>query len=612
MRIVLVGNPNVGKSTIFLQLTGVNVTISNYPGTTVDFTRGSLTHGDRRVEVIDAPGTYGLEGHSEAERVAVELLEKGDIILNVVDATNLERNLNLTLQLLALGKPMVVALNMWDETKHKGIEIEAKKLSALLGVPVVTTSGRTGEGLAGLPEALFKARAASWPPMDSEQRWVKIGEIIKQVQNLAHRRHTWLERLQDLSVHPFLGFPLAILVLGGVFRLIIGAGEAVSDLIALGLQHVYTPFILRLHGALAGLPWLHAVLLGRVTAAGFDYETAMGVLTTGVFVAFGLVLPFVFLFYSTLGFLEDLGYLPRVAVLFDRLLHRIGVHGYSVIPMLLGCGCNVPGVLAVRNLESRRERFITAVIIATTIPCTAQTAMVVRTVGERAPGYILLTVFSLGAVWIVLGRILALTVRGSTPTLLLEMPPYRLPEPRLWAKKTIMRTRCFLAEAVPYFLGGVAFVNLLQIAGAIRFLGHLATPVIKGILGLPAQAVAAMIVGIIRKDAAMAMLAPLGLNDAQIVVATLVLVLYFPCVATFAVLWRELGPRDLAKAIGIMAITALSTGGALRFLLALVPNPLLLAVLILGGAVLLAIRRPSRDEESEAQEAPARSLVKEK
>lgn len=601
MQIVLVGNPNVGKSTIFLQLTGVNVTISNYPGTTVDFTRGALTYKGQRVVVIDAPGIYGLEGHSEAERVAVELLEKGGIILNVVDATNLERNLNLTLQLLALGKPMVVALNMWDEAKHKGIEIEAEKLSALLGVPVVTTSGRTGEGLAALPEALFKARSVTaWPPTDSTERWAKIGEIVKQVQNLSHRRHTRLERLQDLSVHPCWGFFLALFVLGSVFSLIIKAGEAVSGLIALGFTRFYTPFILWLDRGLAGTPLLRAVLLGEVTAAGFDYESAMGVLTTGVFVAFGLVLPFVFLFYSTLGFLEDLGYLPRVAVLFDRLLHRIGVHGYSVIPMLLGCGCNVPGVLAVRNLESRRERFITAVIIATTIPCTAQTAMVVRTVGERAPGYILLTVFSLGAVWIVLGRILALTVRGSTPTLLLEMPPYRLPEPRLWAKKTIMRTRCFLAEAVPYFLGGVALVNLLEVAGAIRFLGRVATPVIKGILGLPAQAVAAMIVGIIRKDAAMAMLAPLGLNDAQIVVATLVLVLYFPCVATFAVLWRELGPRDLAKAIGIMVITALSAGGALRFLLALVPNPLLLAVLILGGAVLLAIRRPSRDEESEA------------
>jgi len=283
----------------------------------------------------------------------------------------------------------------------------------------------------------------------------------------------------------------------------------------------------------------------------------------------------------------------------DRLLLRIVVHGYSVIPMLLGCGCNVPGVLAVRNLESRRERFITAVIIATTIPCTAQTAMMIRAVGGRAPGYILLVLVSLAAVWIVLGRLLALTVDGRTPTLLLEMPPYRLPEPRLWVKKTFLRTRCFLTEAVPYFLGGVALVNLLEVAGVIRFLGHLSAPVVGGLLGLPDTAVAAMIVGVIRKDAAMAMLAPLGLNNAQTVVATLVLVLYFPCVATFAVFLRELGPLDLAKAVGIMAVTALFAGGVLRLLLALVPNPLLLAVLILGGAVLLAIVCPSRDKEGE-------------
>ncbi|NLG83358.1 MAG: ferrous iron transporter B, partial [Firmicutes bacterium] len=518
----------------------------------------------------------------------------------VVDANNLERNLNLTLQLLALGKPMVVALNMWDEAKHKGIEIDAAKLSSLLGVPVVTTSGRTGEGLTALSEALFRVQGVStWPPMDSTERWAKIGEIVKQVQNLGHRRHTWFEHVQDLSVHPFWGFALAILVLGGVFRSIVGVGEAISELIARVLVHVYTPLILRLHEVLAGWPLLHGILLGEVTAAGFDYERAMGVLTTGVFVAFGLVLPFVFLFYAALGFLEDLGYLPRVAVLFDRLLHRIGVHGYSVIPMLLGCGCNVPGVLAVRNLESRRERFITAVIIATTIPCTAQTAMMIRAVGGRAPGYILLVLVSLAAVWIVLGRLLALTVDGRTPTLLLEMPPYRLPEPRLWVKKTFLRTRCFLTEAVPYFLGGVALVNLLEVAGVIRFLGHLSAPVVGGLLGLPDTAVAAMIVGVIRKDAAMAMLAPLGLNNAQTVVATLVLVLYFPCVATFAVFLRELGPLDLAKAVGIMAVTALFAGGVLRLLLALVPNPLLLAVLILGGAVLLAIVCPSRDKEGE-------------
>lgn len=292
----------------------------------------------------------------------------------------------------------------------------------------------------------------------------------------------------------------------------------------------------------------------------------MGVLTTGVFVALGIVLPYILVFYFVFGFLEDLGYLPRVAIILDRLLHKIGLHGYSVIPMFLACGCNVPGVLAIRNLETRRERFITAIITCTTIPCMAQTSLIVRAVGVRGGIYVALTFMTLLTVWVILGTLLNITVKGDTPTLLLEVPPYRVPNMKIQLKKLWMRIKCFLREAIPYVLGGVLLINLLYISGVIAWIGKLFSPLVKGIFGLPEETVAALIIGMTRKDAAIALLEPLRLSNMQMVTAVVVLTLYFPCVATFTVLFKELGSKDTVMAIAIMIIVTLTTGGALNFL----------------------------------------------
>lgn len=573
MRILLIGNPNVGKSAIFAHLTGVSVTASNYPGTTVNLLKGNMRFQDEVYEITDVPGTYRLDPDSEAEKVAVDMITNCDMLINVVDATNLERNLNLTLQLMEFGKPLVIALNMWDDCKHKGINIDIAKLKKLLGTPVIPTNGLTGEGLIDLQEACIKAQPVEKPQYTIEKRWESIGKIVMQVQDLSNRKHTVIERIQDLMIHPVFGFPIAGVILYFTFRLVIFSGEFLIDVILKLFNALYLPLILRLSQWLGGEGILHALFIGEISGNTVDFEAAMGVLTTGVYVVFGVVLPYILVFYIIFGFLEDLGYLPRVSIVFDRLLHHIGLHGYSLIPMLLACGCNVPGVLAIRNLDTRRERFITAVVSCVSIPCMAQTALIVRAVGSRGGLYLAVTFMSLFTVWILLGMTLKRTVTGNTPTLLMEIPPYRLPGFSNQFKKIRMRMICFLKEAIPFVLGGILLVNTLQITGVIRFIGNLFAPIIRGVFGLPTETVSAIIIGLLRKDVAVAMLEPMALNNSQIVIAVLVLVLFFPCIATFVVLLKELGIRDTSKAVLIMFTVTLLTGGVLNLLLDRVLSP---------------------------------------
>lgn len=592
MKILLIGNPNVGKSAIFSHLTGVSVTTSNYPGTTVQYTSGYLTYNGQKHEIIDVPGTYQLNPEAESEKVAVDMIIEGDILVNVVDSTNLERNLNLTLQLIEYGKPMVLALNMWDDAIHKGIEIDADKLEILLSIPVITTNGLTGEGLSTLPEKFADAQRVQRRKFSSAQRWEKIGNIVSEVQNLSHRHHTFIERLQDLSIHPLFGPPSALILLYLAFMLIIAVGEFLVEYTTRLFDIAYTPLILWFSGILGGKGIIHSLLIGDLKGSQIDYESAMGVLTTGVFVALGIVLPYIVLFYLVFGFLEDLGYLPRVAIILDRLLHKIGLHGYSVIPMFLACGCNVPGILAIRNLETRRERFITAVITCTTIPCMAQTSLVVKTVGKQGGVYIALTFMTLVSVWAILGMFLKETVKGKSPTLLLEVPPYRAPNIKIQLKKLRMRTKCFLKEAIPYVLGGILIINLLHVSGIIAWIGKLFSPIITGVFGLPGDTVAALIIGTVRKDAAVALLEPIGLNSMQMVIAVVVLTLYFPCVATFTVLFKELGTRDTAKAVILMLIVTFTAGAGLN-LMKNIYSPGVIIFVELAIVVILSLVIPS-------------------
>lgn len=568
-RIVLIGNPNVGKSLIFSQLTGSRVMVSNYPGTTVEYSRGHLKLADgAKVEVLDAPGTYSLDPTCKAEEVAVRLIGSADVVVNVVDATNLERNLYLTLQLLERGVKVVVALNLSDEAEHKGIRIDSEKLESELGVPVVKTAAVAGRGLKKLVDRLSEARAGRVNPRAAEDRWIEIGRLTSLVQQISHRHHTWLEVVQDLSLKPLTGLPIACLVLYVCFKSVTFIGEGLIQYVFHPLfDVVYGPLMLRLSSFLGGKGLLHDVLIGRRVNGGIDFENSFGVLTTGPYVEFASIFPYLIGFYLILGFLEDSGYLPRLAVLLDRLFHKVGLHGYAIVPMLLGFGCNVPGLLAVRNLESRRERFIASVLLAIGIPCVAQVAMIVALLGGAGGNYLAVVFATLFAIWVLLGLALDRAVGGITPSILVEIPPYRIPHWKVQLKKLWVRLSWFVFDATPYILGGILAVNLLHSSGLIQFIGSHISPLIGPLFGLPGETIAALMMGLLRKDVAVALLLPLGLSAKQITTAAVMLTAYFPCIATFCVLVRELGVRDMLKAASVMLVVVLIAGSTLNLVL---------------------------------------------
>jgi ferrous iron transport protein B len=568
MKILLMGNPNVGKSVVFSRLTGVNVIASNYPGTTVTYTRGFMKIGEDRVEVIDVPGTYTLEPTSEAEEVASRMLNERGVVINVVDATNLERNLYLTLQLLERHIPIVIALNIWDDTKHRGINIDLDKLRELLGVPVTPTVAVTGEGIKELVETIPRAVSLDIPPRSRDERWVAIGGIIDQVQQVTHRHHTWRERLADASVKPLSGGIIALVILACAFFVIRFIGESLIGYVFDPLfSNLWAPVLSWLGNLMGGTGFLHDVVLGKLIDGEVDFVQSFGLLSSGLYVPFAMVLPYIFSFYLVLGLLEDIGYLPRLGVLMDTLMHRLGLHGYAIIPTLLGLGCNVPAVLATRILESKRERFIAATLISIAVPCAALQAMIFGLVGERGAQYVAIVYGTLFVVWVILGIILRHTARGFTPELLIEIPPYRLPLWQALLQKLWMRTYGFLKEAVPIILGAVLVINVLYFVGVFDAIADFTAPVVTGLLGLPKEAVTALVIGFLRKDVALGMLAPLALTSEQLVVGSVVLAMFFPCIATFVVLLRELGVLNMLKSAGIMIAAALVAGGILNLIL---------------------------------------------
>ena len=568
MKILLMGNPNVGKSVIFSRLTGVHVIAANYPGTTIGYTKGFMKLGEEMVEVIDVPGTYTLEPNSEAEEIAQEMLADGDLVINVVDATNLERNLYLTLQLAERNVPLIVALNMWDDTKHRGININLEKLREMLGMPVIPTVAVTGQGIKELVENIPEARLPHHPARNHDERWIAVGNIVEQVQFITHRHHTWRERLSDATAKPFSGTIIALAILASAFLVIRFIGESLIGYVLDPLFNIlWVPVVLRLSALMGGSGLLHNIVLGHITGGEVDFVQSFGLLTSGLYVPLAMVLPYIISFYLVLGLLEDTGYLPRLGILMDTILHRLGLHGYAIIPSLLGFGCNVPAIMATRILESKRERFIAATLISIAIPCAALQAMIIGLVGAQGGQYVAMVYGTLLVAWIVLGLILNRLVKGFSPELLIEIPPYRLPAWRTVLQKLWMRAYGFLAEAIPIILGAILVINILYFLGVFAAIADFTAPVVTGVLGLPKEAVTALVIGFLRKDVALGMLAPLALSAEQLVIGSVVLAMLFPCIATFVVLVRELGVINMLKSTGIMIIAALLFGGLLNLIL---------------------------------------------
>ncbi len=567
-RIVLAGNPNVGKSVIFTQLSGVYAFSSNYPGTTVDFLQSYVGYGGEWFELVDAPGTYSLEEMVEAERIAARLVEEADIVVNVVDAGNLERNLYLTFELAEKQKPMVVALNMWDEAKKQGIDINVKALEEILGVPIVPVVATSGEGMKELLDSLSHARIPHPVSSDHAHRWEEIGRVIERVQRFSYRRPSLRDALARITILPGVGFVFGLFVLAGIFFSVRFIGEGlIRYLLDPLFEGYYLPLLERLSVFLGKYPLWHEVLLGKLVEGHVNLESSLGLLSTGVYVSLGAVLPYVFAFYLVLGILEDAGYLPRLAVFLDGFLHRLGLHGYSVVPMLLGFGCNVPGIMATRVLENEKERFVVATLIAIGIPCSAQQALIIGILSPYGVGPIFVVYGTLLTVIVLLSLLLKYLVPGFRPPLVCEIPPYRLPFPRAVFSKLWVRLQSFLCDALPVVFLGILAINLLYLTNAFPYLVWVVSPKLAGLVGLPREALVVIAMGVLRKYMAMGLLLPLGLSVKQLVIASVILSLFFPCAAAFAVILREFGWKRLIEAIGIMLSFAFLAGIFLNLLL---------------------------------------------
>jgi ferrous iron transport protein B len=640
MRIALTGQPNCGKSTIFNSIAGYKAITSNFPGTTVKYTETRTHVFGYTCDCIDLPGTYSLTAGDAAEFEARRHLLSGevDVIINVVDASLLIRSLELTLQLLELEVPMVLCLNMMDEAQRKGIQIDVQKLSNFLGIPAVPTIATTGKGLQELFVDVLKvyeekkmgrtlkfskdieaiiddlgsALHPEWPVnervpsrflaiklLEKDEFFIKEvrGHIplFKQIESLqesleqihgvpsdeviSSERHALAMNLferastvihppkKDIRIaidqwvmHKYLGYLILIVVFYGFFNFIFGIGGYIEE----PLMGLFESWIGQLRA-----------FLGKGSLLLF---LSKGILQ-GIAGGIAIVLPYLVPFLIGLSILEDIGYLPRVAFLMDVFMHRIGLHGKSIIPFILGYGCSVPAVMATRILEFPQHRFIVS-ILTTMIPCAARITIIFALVAFLISPNAALAIFALNILVVAIsGKILSVVYPYPEASLglILEIPAYQFPPLRNTLKKSWYRIREFIVVAWPILIAGSVLLALMEYAGIEREINWFLSP-LTHLLGLPVVVGTTLIFGLLRKELSMIMLTQaLGttqvltvMTETQVMVFTIFVIFYIPCLATIAALWREIGKKGALLAILFTLCVAIVVALAIRFFLGII------------------------------------------
>ncbi|MCP2604634.1 ferrous iron transport protein B [Candidatus Aminicenantes bacterium AH-873-B07] len=624
--IIFIGQPNSGKSTLFNSIAGLKGEVSNFPGTTVKHAHSKVNIKGKVFQVIDLPGTYSLNPSDEAEKEVLNhlFLEKVDLIINVIDASLLNRSLELTLELMETGYPIVLALNMMDITKKKGIKIDIKKLEKILGIPVVPVIATRGKGVKELldiaekeirepskyehPEwskpveekikevagkltdnfaVPFNKRFLAIKLIEGERYFLSKIKINRQIKDIikdtsrdletwhklppsevisANRHHLsmkiaeevsqieharkigWEERIDEILMHPFLGYLIMFVVFFIFFFFIFKIGNPLEEL---------------LYGPLYNFREFISIKFG----SGLIYYLMDG-LVQGIGGGLAIVLPYFIPLIFGMALLEDFGYLARVGFLMDTFVHRIGLHGKSIAPFVLGFGCNVPAIMATRLLESKRDRIITSLLIPF-IPCTARTTVILA-----------LIAFYLGPLWAfafyifnlfliaLIGRIITIFFPSPSPGLILEIPSYKIPSFKSIGQKTYFKLKSFINFAWPILIIGSVFLSFIQYLGLDKFINSIFSPLVFNILGLPKELGITLIFGILRKELSLIMmLQALGvdtenvlsvISPQQIVVFTVFLSLFIPCVSTISILWREIGKRIALISAILNSIVALT------------------------------------------------------
>ncbi len=621
MRFALIGQPNCGKSTLFNQVAGYKAQTGNFSGTSVTFTESKVRVAGQVIELVDLPGTYTLAGTNPAEREVLNYLVARDIdvIINVLDASHLVHGLSLTVELLELNRPLVVAVNMMDEAARMGIHIDGPKLQSMLGVPVLPMVASHGRGvrnvfMTGLDAA--KSQRIPQRPRYSKDIEPAIQKLADQLDGkfttlkgealaikliegdaafYAQAQEVAPELLPDidaaqLQIRESRGQDAAWVIsaerhglAANLVRVVVNQGEyhaSWRDKLDNVLLHpvwgyVFLVLILFLFfqavygfGDLTEKPLLALFdLLGRqlnlvLGTGNFFSELASGLLE-GVSGGVAIVMPYLVPFLFGLGLLEDVGYLPRMAFLMDSLMHRLGLHGKAIVPFILGYGCNVPAIMSTRILEEPRERYVAAAL-ATLVPCAARLSVVFGLVAFYLGPNIALAIYLFDLVVISFtAKLLSRMIPEDTPGLILEIPVYRTPTLRTVAAKAWFRVREFIVEAWPVLIIGSAVLAILNFLSLAQYFNIIVRP-ISWMLGLPSQVGVPLIFGILRKELSLIMLRQaLGgvdfasvLTPVQMVTFAVFVVFYIPCLATLAALRRELGSKAMFVIAGLTVVIA--------------------------------------------------------
>lgn len=649
LKIVLAGNPNVGKSVIFNALTGLSADVSNYPGTTIDIARGALGQH----ELIDTPGVYGVSSFNDEERAARKLIVEADLVVNVVSALSLERDLFLSLQLIEMGKTILLVINQWDEAKHRGLIINTGVLSEKLGVPVLTCVAVKKEGISGITANFHAAKTGicdqelgellrpllernidqahallilegDTPSIEKfgasgiedcrteiyRQRRRRVNEISETCVTSLSIKKTFSTKLGRLLLHPVAGTVAAAFICYLIFYQLLGvfvAGNIVELTEKKGMKVYYEPFVRRI--AATTFPCSvtigdtiykfpsgtnndsvrNAALLEKastVTADQVEYNFwsypsvsavfgnllvgEYGLLTLTVTYLLGLLFPLVLGFYFGLSLLEDSGYLPRLAVLVDRVLNKIGLNGRAIIPLILGLGCVTMATITTRLLSTKREKLIATALLGVAIPCSAQLGVVSGTLAKIGGLYAWAIYGAIvTGILAVTGLALNAVLPGKSDALIMDLPPMRIPRLDNVMKKTWSKSWNFLKEATkPFFIAGFA-VSVAQMTGLLGIFVNFLQPITVAWLHLPndPRIATTFVLGIVRRDFASFGLTEVSMTAAQALTAMIVITLFVPCIATVGVMTKERGPKVAFTIWFGSWIAAFIIGGALSSIL---------------------------------------------
>jgi len=635
--VIFIGQPNGGKSTLFNALAGPKAETSNFPGTSIKHTHSRVNIEGRLLDVVDLPGTYSLCPTDPAERVVLTHLfaEKPDLVVNIVDASTLSRGLELTFELIELGLPMIVALNMMDVAERKGVQIDAAGIETLLGVPVTPTIAAYGRGLRELLDRAFEVldkgqsprprrfsgdvedmvaeverhlppgfpivsnprftavklietaghacggflgevepglmavvarvrrtieerRGAPAYEVISAERHHQAMKLAEETSRLLHgKRMTWDKKVDAVLMHPFLGYVILAAVLLAFFFIIFKVGSPLETLLLGPFNHLKAAVAARLGEGL--------------------FASLVEGLIQGVGGGVAIVLPYFLPLLLLMSALEDLGYLARAGFLLDAFMHRIGLHGKSVSPFILGFGCNVPAIVSTRILESQRDRVLTSLLIPF-IPCSARTTIVLA-----------LIAFYLGPLWAMgfyvtnllivalVGWAVSRFMKEPSPGLILEIPSLKGPRPGAILRKTWLQLYSFVRFAWPVLIGGSLVLSLLSHFRADRWINDVLAPLVVKGLGLPHELGVTLVFGFLRKELSLIMmLQALGvdyqnlmsvISREQIVVFTVFISFFIPCLSTFVILWKEVGKKWAFVSAGLSVGVALVLSWAVRLVL---------------------------------------------